>query len=173
MSLKTTSFPNEVWQKPFIFRAKQIKRNLRHSFVDKRQLKTIMPKQAFSRIYLVPPCSSKLVLFIKFSFREIYFSDKVWERRFFLNRKNLFGNLFDIPLPIYFFTKEHSLKTSNKRTHIPLLINQFVSILELKMERLINHWTNTCKIKLDEMTYSKSWSETPYDVSKNKPWLYP
>ena len=41
--------------------------------------------------------------------------------------------MFDIPLPIYFFTKEHSLKTSNKRTHIPLLINQFVSLIELKM----------------------------------------
>ena len=34
--------------------------------------------------------------------------------------------MFDIPLPIYFFTKERLLKTSNKRTHIPLLIKQFV-----------------------------------------------
>ena len=39
--------------------------------------------------------------------------------------------MFDIPLPIYFFTKEHPLKTSNKRTHIPLLINQFASLIEL------------------------------------------
>ena len=31
--------------------------------------------------------------------------------------------MFDIPLPIYFFPKEHPLKTSNKRPHIPLLIN--------------------------------------------------
>ena len=31
--------------------------------------------------------------------------------------------MFDIPLPIYFFTKEDPLKTSDKRTHIPLLIN--------------------------------------------------
>ena len=27
--------------------------------------------------------------------------------------------MFDIPLPIYSFTKEHPLKTLNKRTHIP------------------------------------------------------
>ena len=27
--------------------------------------------------------------------------------------------MFDIPLPIYFFTKEYSLKTSNERKHIP------------------------------------------------------
>ena len=32
--------------------------------------------------------------------------------------------MFDIPLPTYFFTKEHLLKTSNERTLIPLLINQ-------------------------------------------------
>ena len=30
-------------------------------------------------------------------------------------------------LPIYFFTKERSLKTLNKKAHIPVLINQFVS----------------------------------------------
>ena len=30
--------------------------------------------------------------------------------------------MFEIPLPIYFFTKENQLKASNKRTHIPLLI---------------------------------------------------
>ena len=45
----------------------------------------------------------------------------------------------DIPLPIYLFTKEHPLKTSNKRTDIPLLINQFVSLIELKMERSISY----------------------------------
>ena len=39
----------------------------------------------------------------------------------------------DIPVLIYFFTKEHPLKTSNKRTHIPLLINQSLSLIELKM----------------------------------------
>ena len=41
--------------------------------------------------------------------------------------------MFDIPLPIYFFTKEHPSKTSNKRTGIPLRTNQFVSLIELKM----------------------------------------
>ena len=63
--------------------------------------------------------------------------------------------MFDIPLPIYFFTKAHPLKASNKRTHIPLPINQFVSLIELKMYRLINYWTNTCKFKIDKITYSK------------------
>ena len=41
--------------------------------------------------------------------------------------------MFDIPLPIYFFTEEHPLKTPSKRTQIPLPINQFVSLIELKM----------------------------------------
>ena len=39
--------------------------------------------------------------------------------------------MFDIALHIYFFTKKHLLKTSNKRTHIPLLINQFAFFVEL------------------------------------------
>ena len=41
--------------------------------------------------------------------------------------------MFDIPLPIHFFTKEHLLKRSNKRAGIPLLISQFVSLIELKI----------------------------------------
>ena len=41
--------------------------------------------------------------------------------------------MFDILVPIYFFTKEHPLKTSNKITHIPLLIDQFVSLIELQI----------------------------------------
>ena len=36
--------------------------------------------------------------------------------------------MFGIPVPIYFFTKEHPLKQ-----HIPLLISQVVSLIELKM----------------------------------------
>ena len=41
--------------------------------------------------------------------------------------------MLDIPLLIYFFTKENSLETANKRTYIPVFINQFVSLIELKM----------------------------------------
>ena len=41
--------------------------------------------------------------------------------------------MFDIPLRICFFTKEQSLKASNKRTYSLLLINQFVSLVEIKM----------------------------------------
>ena len=37
--------------------------------------------------------------------------------------------MFDIPLPIYFFIKEHPLETSNESTNSPLLINQFVSLI--------------------------------------------
>ena len=37
------------------------------------------------------------------------------------------------PLPIYFFNKEHPLKTLNKGTRSPLIFNQFVSSVELKM----------------------------------------
>ena len=46
--------------------------------------------------------------------------------------------MFDIPLSIYFFTTEYPLKTSNKRTHIPLLINQSVSLIELTIDKLLN-----------------------------------
>ena len=63
---KPTSFPKELWQKPFISRPKQIKRNLRHAFVEEEQLKIIMPKQTFPLIYLVPLWPSKLVHFFKF-----------------------------------------------------------------------------------------------------------
>ena len=41
----------------------------------------------------------------------------------------------------------HPLKTSSKRTHI--------------------------KFKIDQITYSKSQSRATYDISKNKPLLYP
>ena len=48
--------------------------------------------------------------------------------------------MFDIPLPIYFFSKEHPLKASNRKTHIPLLINQFVSLIVLKIDELFTAW---------------------------------
>ena len=57
--------------------------------------------------------------FFKFSFRETYFSDEFWQLQIFL-----IVNVWH-SLPTYFFTKEHKLKTSNKRTYISLLINQF------------------------------------------------
>ena len=41
--------------------------------------------------------------------------------------------MFDIPLPIYFFNKEPPLKSSNKRRHIPSLINHFGSLIELNI----------------------------------------
>ena len=63
--------------------------------------------------------------------------------------------MFDIAFLIYFFTKEHSLKASDKRTHIPSLINQFVSLIELKTCQLINYCTKTCKFEIDKITYSK------------------
>ena len=78
--------------------------------------------------------------------------------------------MFDIPLPSYFFTKENPLNTSNKTTHV--LINQVVSLIELKMQRFIKYWTNTCNVKIDKITYSKSQSTTTYDVSKNKLLFY-
>ena len=74
--------------------------------------------------------------------------------------------MLDIPLPIYFFTKEYPLKSSNKGTHIP-------SLIELKMKRLINCWTDMFKFKIEKINYSKSYSRTMYEVSTNKPLLYP
>ena len=44
LSLKSILFRKELWEKPFISRTKQFKRNLRHAFADERQLKIKMPK---------------------------------------------------------------------------------------------------------------------------------
>ena len=46
--------------------------------------------------------------------------------------------MFDFPFPIYFFTKEHTLKTSNKRTHILLLINEYLLIFNVTIDKLLN-----------------------------------
>ena len=58
---------------------------------------------------LVPFCSSEIVHFFP---------------------KNL---LFGQVLKMSVFLKSKCLKTSNKRTHIPLSINQIVSLIEVKM----------------------------------------
>ena len=48
--------------------------------------------------------------------------------------------MFEIPLPIYLFTKEHTLKTSNKKTHTLLLIKQFISLIakDVTIDKLLN-----------------------------------
>ena len=85
---------------------------MRHGFADERQLKTIMPKlKTFSRIYLVPFCSSKLVLSFKFSLPEISFAPIV-------------------------NVEKHQIK---EHGFLYLLIKQIVSLNELKMQRLINY----------------------------------
>ena len=48
------------------------------------------------------------------------------------------------------FRNNKCLKTSNKRTHIPLFINQFVSLMELKMQWLIKYWTSTQSGSLEQ-----------------------
>ena len=78
-----TSFPVKLRWKPFISQTKQLKRNKRYGFADKRQLKIITPKKSFPRISLVHFSSSKLVHFFKCSFREICFSDMFGELHFF------------------------------------------------------------------------------------------
>ena len=88
--------------------AKQIKKKhgFVDAFIDEWQLKTAMPKQTFPRRCLVPFCSSKLVRKSKF-----------WERQIFL-----IENVTFLDVSTYFFnwTKEHLLKTSNKRTHVSI-----------------------------------------------------
>ena len=54
--------------------------------------------------------------------------------------------MLDISLPVYFFTKEHSLKTSNKGAHVPLLINQFFSLYwtkDVTIDKVLNSCVNT------------------------------
>ena len=102
-------------------RTKQFKRNLRHGLVDKRQLKIIMPNKTFSQIYLVPytlHLEYKFLLFKARAFPQIFFP------------RNL---LFRQILRTSVFLNSKCLKTSNKRSPIFLSINQFVSLIELKM----------------------------------------
>ena len=39
--------------------------------------------------------------------------------------------MFGIPIHFFSGTKEHPLRISNQRTHIPLLINLLISLFEL------------------------------------------
>ena len=69
--------------------------------------------------------------------------------------------MFDIPLLINLFIsllKENPLKASHKRTHIPLLINQFVSSVELRC----SDWMNTWKFKIDKINSWKLQLRTTY-----------
>ena len=98
---------------------KQIQKNLRHGFVEE-------DNNAKINVYPNIPCT-----FLLFKASSNFLSKKFTFPTSFENFS--FLEVFDIPLPMYFFTKEHPLKPSNKRTHIPLLINQFYTLIELKM----------------------------------------
>ena len=85
MSVKSTSILKKLWAKFFFFylisRAKQIKRNQRHGFVDERQLKTIMKKKKIISPKL--PCT--FLLAKSDAFFQIFFQrkSKFWWRQFF------------------------------------------------------------------------------------------
>ena len=67
---------------------------------------------------------------------------------FLLFKASAFLQIFSSRNFLFLYSK--CWKTSNKRTRIPLFIKQIVSLIELKMQRLINYWTNTCKFKIDK-----------------------
>ena len=57
---------------------------------------------------------------------------------------------------------------------IPLLINLFIPLIELKnIHQKHQMKEHMCKFEIDKITYSKSLSRTTYAVSKNKPLVYP
>ena len=56
---------------------------------------------------------------------------------------------------------------------IPLLINLSTSLIELEHQLKNQIIERTCKSKVDKITYPKSYLRTTYDVSKNKPSVYP
>ena len=66
--------------------------------------------------------------------------------------------LFQQVLRTSVFLNSKCLKTANKRTHIPLFINQIISLIEQKMQPLMNYWNNACKFIIDKITYSKCGS---------------
>ena len=109
-------------------------------------------------MYLLPFCSSKLAHFFKFSFRE----SRSLRMSVFLSSKCL----------TCLYLTEHPLKVSNKRTHIPLLINLFISLIELKHQLKYQIKGDMCRFKIDKITQSKSQSRTTYEVIKIKPLVY-
>ena len=104
------------WNKPRFLRnsdksllspkKKHFQINLRQYFVDEQQLEMIMPNKCFTNI----PCA--FFLFKYSAFLEIFFP-----------RKLHFWQVFRTSV----FLNSEFLKTWNKRSHVPIFINQFVS----------------------------------------------
>ena len=134
MSLKSTSFPKELWWKLFISWTKQFKRNQRQFC---RQ-KTAEYNNAKTNVF--PNIPSTFLFFKANPFLQIFFP-----------RNLLFQQVLRTP----FFLNSKCLTASNKKIQIPLFINRFVSLIKLKMYWLINYWTNTCKFEIYKITYSK------------------
>ena len=104
-----------------------MRRNLRHGSVEG---KTAEDDNA--KINIFPNILCTFLLFKAGAFLQILFSEKIEVLRtsVFFNNKCLTL----LRLLAYFFnwTKEHPLETSNKITYIPLLINLFISLIELE-----------------------------------------
>ena len=92
-----------------------------------------------AKIKVFPDIPCTFLLFKASAFLQVFFP-----------RNLLFQQVFTMSA----FLNSKCLESLNKRTQIPLFIIQFVSLIELKMKRLINYWTNTCKFKIDKTTYS-------------------
>ena len=99
--------------KPFISRTKQFKRNLRHGFAERN---TAEDNNAKINVFPNIPCT--FLLFKACAFLQNFFPSNLPFRQ--------------VLRPAFFSIVNVYLKTSNKRTHIPLFINQFVSLVELK-----------------------------------------
>ena len=69
--------------------AKQTKRNLRHGFVDEKQLNTIMPNQTLPWIYLVPFLLFKATAFLQIFFPKDLLFRQVLRTLVFLSSKYL------------------------------------------------------------------------------------
>ena len=87
------------------------------------------------------------------AFLQIFFSTNLLVRQILRTSVFLISNCLTFPYLFISLNKELPLKTSNKRTHISLLTNQFVFFNWAKGVRLLNHWTNTYKFKINKITY--------------------
>ena len=105
--------------KAFYLPNKKIKRNLRHSFVHEEQLKNKCQNKRF------PNMLCTFLLFKARAFLQIFFPRNLLFRQ--VSRTSV-------------FVSSKCLKTSNKKTHIPLIINQFVSLIEqdVGIDKLLN-----------------------------------
>ena len=152
MSLKSISFAKELWQKPFISRAKQVKKKKS----DTRSCRQKTAEDYYAKINVSPNIPCTILPFKASAFFQIFF------------RRNLpFRQVLRRSVFLSVVKNTHSLKWLRLDSNPEPLIRKRTFVNEHSMIWL--NWPNYWAVfwVLICMVYLK------YDVSKNKPLLYP